>query len=389
MEVAEVASAAKVRSGPTAADSAVERELRDLAALFDGPESRERPRAEGAADIAARALEAALIARSPDLGASAALTRRIAATLGMRIGLRGLSLVKLGLATQVRDAGMIALPDHILRPDAPLAPEDWGLINRHPIVSADLCSELASLAALAEIVLCHHERWDGQGYPNGLSRDAIPVESRVIAVADAFTAIALGHSRRPGMGTEAALEQIGAGAGTQFDPAIADALASVNSLAAVTPIDEARPVEQLSSRRGPRFSPSGDEGDEGRSGLRDAIAGVQLVAALAPAQERLLAQLDAAGGLDSDLVAIIESDVGLTLAVLRDAQGHDEDAPSVSTVPQAVSVLGRDGVRASATSVPVSEFHWGTSRAGSVLQRFRIHALAVARAAASLSREAG
>ena len=134
MPTAEVASAAKVRSGPTAADSAVERELR-LAALFGGPESRERPRAEGAADIAARALEAALIARSPDLGASAALTRRIAATLGMRIGLRGLSLVKLGLATQVRDAGMIALPDHILRPDAPLAPEDWGLINRHPIVS--------------------------------------------------------------------------------------------------------------------------------------------------------------------------------------------------------------------------------------------------------------
>jgi len=393
-EVAEPATkrvATKRRSGeapepPTSTGSG--RSLRDLAAMFEGPERRERPRAEGPAAFAAQALQTAVLTRSPDLGASSALGRRIATTLGQRLGLRAASLAKLDLAVQVHDAGMIALPDRVLDPGQPLGPDDWELINRHPLTSADMCSEVAPLAAVAEIVLAHHERWDGQGYPNGLSRDAIPIESRIIAVADGFASMALGRPHRPGVGPEMALEQIAAGAGTQFDPAVVDALMSARS-PRPQPVEAPAPVGHLAARRAPRFTAGQEEEGSARFSMRDAIAGVQQIPALAPAQERLLVELDAPAGLDSDLVSAIESDVGLTLAVLRQAQGAGDGAPGAMTVPEAVSVLGREGVRAAATRVPVSEFHWGTTRAGGVLQRFRVHALAVARAAASLSREAG
>jgi putative nucleotidyltransferase with HDIG domain len=333
---------------------------------------------ESAAWVGA-ALEATLRARAPGVHASTPLVRQLAAKVGRELGLDDQTLALLDVAVCVRDVGMVALPDSVVLATSPLTPADWELVNRHPVIGEHLLEELFVVSSAAEIVRAHHERWDGGGYPDGRQGDAIPLLSRVIATCDAFVAIASDRPHRRGTGVEAALAQVYQESGTQFDPhtvdALAAALAGGRQKSPPVSANGADPVQSSawSTKGGPRD-------------LMSAISEFDVVPALAPAHEQLLAGIAAGNTTGGELVAAVESDTGLTVAVLRAAQTVTSRRP-IANVADAVAALGPAGVEAAVKPLPRAEFPWRTSEIEVLMHRSRVHAQAVARATDRIARE--
>ncbi|MDX6669029.1 MAG: hypothetical protein QOK04_2409 [Solirubrobacteraceae bacterium] len=339
---------------------------------------------QGPAEAAAGAFEAALRVRAPRFHAPTPLVRRLAAALGQRLGLDAAALVDLDLAVTVRDVGMIALPDTLVKSEKPLAAEDWELMNCHPVVGAEMVEQIPALTAVSEAVRFHHERWDGQGYPDGLEGEAIPLASRVIAASDAFVAMALDRPHRRGLGAEVALEQVIQASGSQLDPTVVDLL--VATIAGVDHPRRSAPPPNGRPRR-PAGRQDRAQRPPGALDLNEALEELDVGPALAPAHERLLAVVDTEDSSGGDLVAAVEDDVGLTVAVLRQAQSGERKR-RVTNISDAVAALGVEGVRGAVEGLPLSEFPWRSSPWAILLQSFRVHALGVSRAAVRLAREA-
>lgn len=123
----------------------------------------------------------------------------------------------------MHDVGKIGVPDAILRKNGPLTDEEWEFMRRHPAFGYRILAQVPYLRPAARIVLAHHERWDGQGYPRGLKGEQIPLGARIFAVCDAYDAIVSNRPYRGGQPPEAALHEILAGSGTQFDPKVVEA----------------------------------------------------------------------------------------------------------------------------------------------------------------------
>src|SRR5437870_5219621 len=102
-------------------------------------------------------------------------------------------------------------------------------MNCHPVVGAELVEQIPALMSVSEAIRFHHERWDGQGYPDGLRGDDIPLASRVIAATDAFVAMAMDRPHRRALGADLALEQVIQAGGSQLDPDVVDALVGLVS----------------------------------------------------------------------------------------------------------------------------------------------------------------
>ncbi len=169
-------------------------------------------------------LMAALSERAPDLDRHVRDVARLAVAVGERIGLEEQELLELGCAAQLHDVGKIAIPDAVLDKSAPLTDAEWKLMRSHTLVGDRIIRAAPMLSGVAQVVRSSHERWDGKGYPAGLAGEAIPLGSRIISVCDAFDAMT---SQRPYQGvmeTATALKELRAGAGTQFDPRVVDAL---------------------------------------------------------------------------------------------------------------------------------------------------------------------
>ncbi|MCU1600227.1 MAG: hypothetical protein JWO22_936, partial [Frankiales bacterium] len=124
----------------------------------------------------------------------------------------------------LHDVGKIGVPDAILRKPGPLTPEERAVMDKHPAIGHRIVSEAGFSPVVGEIVLTHHERWDGHGYPQGLSGTDIPLATRVFAVADALDAMTDDRVYRPGMPLEDAVIEVVRHSGTQFDPVAVDAL---------------------------------------------------------------------------------------------------------------------------------------------------------------------
>ncbi len=127
----------------------------------------------------------------------------------------------------LHDIGKLAVPDTVLNKRGPLAPREWRLIRRHPEIGYDILRDIDFLDRARCVVLYHHERWDGRGYPQQLSGAAIPLEARVFAVADALDAITSDRPYRAAASFRDAREELRRGAGSQFDPGVIDALDQV------------------------------------------------------------------------------------------------------------------------------------------------------------------
>jgi HD-GYP domain-containing protein (c-di-GMP phosphodiesterase class II) len=131
---------------------------------------------------------------------------------------------RVGLAALLHDLGKLALPSKILLKPDPLSTEEWVVIHRHPEIGAQMLSLAGgAFAELSRIVVAHHERWDGGGYPSGLARDVIPLEARILSVADAFDAMTLPRVYRQSLTCEEARTELKRCSGQQFDPLVVQA----------------------------------------------------------------------------------------------------------------------------------------------------------------------
>jgi putative nucleotidyltransferase with HDIG domain len=348
--------------------------------------SRMTPREDGnprAAVWVGAALESALRARAPGVYSSTPTVRQLAVKVGRELGLDAQSRSLLDLCVRVRDVGMIALPDEVVLATTPLSPEEWELMNRHPVVGAQLLDDLLVVAPAAEIVRAHHERWDGGGYPDGLAGDAIPLLSRVIATCDAFVAMARDRPYRRGLGSEVALEHVCQERGAQFDPRMVDALiAALGADDPDTALSSASTGEDVVTQVEPHGRRSTGSGHD----LASAIADFDVVPAFAPAYERIFAVTASETATGGEIVAAIESDTGLTIAILRRAQTVTGRRP-IANVADAVDALTRAEIEQAVESVPRAAFPWRTSPVEILLARSRTHAQAVARAATRIAGE--
>jgi len=142
------------------------------------------------------------------------LTTRLAASLGFEG--RALELVKRGAT--LHDIGKMGVPDEILRKNGPLTDEEWVQMRRHPDLAVQFLNGIAYLRESLDIPWCHHERWDGTGYPRGLAGTDIPLAARIFSVIDVYDAVTSERPYRQPLDHASAILLVHDGAGTQFDP---------------------------------------------------------------------------------------------------------------------------------------------------------------------------
>jgi HD-GYP domain-containing protein (c-di-GMP phosphodiesterase class II) len=146
----------------------------------------------------------------------------LAEPVARRLGWDGERIAALRFGAPLHDIGKISIRREVLAKPGPLTADEVAEIRAHPRAGAALVLPLRVARRALPYVLFHHERWDGEGYPSGLRAQSIPVEARVLAVADAFDAMTSPRPYRPALGTDHALAEVGACAGTQFDPRVAE-----------------------------------------------------------------------------------------------------------------------------------------------------------------------
>src|SRR5919112_6819227 len=174
------------------------------------------------------ALEAALIARDPDEAGHIERAAAYATALAAKVDPSLLDEPGTLAGFRLHDVGKIALPEATLNRRGPLTARDWKLLHKHPVLGAQMVAATRALEGAEGVVRCHHERWDGHGYPAKMPGEEIPLAARIFAVADAFDAITSNRAYRPGDSLAAARAAIRAGSGTQFDPQVVEALESLS-----------------------------------------------------------------------------------------------------------------------------------------------------------------
>lgn len=152
---------------------------------------------------------------------------KVAVEVGRRLGFKGQELEHIRYAALLHDVGKIGIPDGILLKPGKLLPEEFTMIQRHATIGRDLVARVPSLASIAPIILHHHERIDGSGYPAGLGGEAINLSSRIIGVVDAFDAMTTPRPYREPVSFEEALVELDRCAGTQFDQQVVSILSEV------------------------------------------------------------------------------------------------------------------------------------------------------------------
>lgn len=142
--------------------------------------------------------------------------------MGNKLQLSSQEISELRVASTMHDIGKIAVDISILNKPGKLSDIEWLEVKRHPEVGYRILNSITEFAHLAKIVLCHHERWDGTGYPKRIAGESIPLMARIIGVADAYDAMTVGRPYRDPLSFEAAKKELKDHRGTQFDPKIVD-----------------------------------------------------------------------------------------------------------------------------------------------------------------------
>ena len=176
-------------------------------------------------DATLEALAAALDARDTETGGHSSRVTVYTMDMAQHLGVEKASeeWTDIERAALLHDVGKIGISDAILNKAGPLTPEEWQEMRKHPSIGYEMLKDVEFLSNAAQIVYCHHERYDGRGYPEGLKGDAVPLGARVFAVADAFDAMTSNRPYRRALPVEKAREEILGNAGSQFDPKVVEA----------------------------------------------------------------------------------------------------------------------------------------------------------------------
>lgn len=165
-----------------------------------------------------QSLLAALAERDYITEGHARRLEKLCRAIGEKIALNSNHLADLALLAQVHDLGKVGIPDHILFKPGPLTDEEWEIMRGHPEKGYRIASSSPDLVGIADLILKHHERWDGSGYPLQLAGKEIPVECRILAIVDAFDAMTNQRPYNKTKSVEEAITEIENNAGSQFDP---------------------------------------------------------------------------------------------------------------------------------------------------------------------------
>ena len=166
----------------------------------------------------------AIEARDPYTKSHSENVARYAVGIAETMGLCADEIGVMRRAALIQDIGMIGVPDAILRKPGTLTDEEHSIMAQHPRIGVHILQQMRFLERETPIVRHHHERWDGKGYPSGISGAAIPIGARVLAAADALDSITAGRSHRCPRGLAEAIDIFRQGAGSQFDPEVVEAL---------------------------------------------------------------------------------------------------------------------------------------------------------------------
>jgi len=170
-------------------------------------------------------LSAAIEARDPYAKGHSSRVTVFAQAMARRIGLEKERVSILRLGALLHDVGKLAVPSSVLLKRGPLTEAEIGQMRRHPAAGARMLETLGAPATILPVVLHHHERWDGAGYPAGRRGDEIPLEARVLCIVDSFDAMTSTRPYRAPRRPDEAWEELQRCAGTQFDPELVEAFA--------------------------------------------------------------------------------------------------------------------------------------------------------------------
>ena len=148
-----------------------------------------------------------------------------AQAMARRVGLDKERIYVLRLGALLHDVGKLAVPSSVLLKSGPLTEDEFGQMRRHPAAGARMLLTLGAPPTILPVVLHHHERWDGSGYPAGQKGDEIPLEARMLCIADSFDAMTSTRPYRAPKRPREAMDELERCAGTQFDPELVDAFA--------------------------------------------------------------------------------------------------------------------------------------------------------------------
>jgi putative nucleotidyltransferase with HDIG domain len=148
--------------------------------------------------------------------------------LARAMGLADEALAQIRRGALLHDIGKMGVPDGILLKPSPLTDDEWLLMKRHPSMAYEMLASVTYLRPALDIPYCHHEKWDGTGYPRGLKRDEIPLGARIFAVVDVWDALTSDRPYRKAWSKQQALEYIRLQSGKHFDPQAVEAFLDLN-----------------------------------------------------------------------------------------------------------------------------------------------------------------
>jgi putative nucleotidyltransferase with HDIG domain len=193
------------------------------------------------------ALLAAVAAKDPYTSEHAQKVAELSETIAGKMGLDKHSMTNLRYASLLHDIGKIGVPTYVLGKEERLEKEELEVIRRHPEISAQIIKPVSFLQRIMPIVRHHHENVDGAGYPDGLKGGEIPLESRILAVADAYDAMTSNRPYRDAITQDRALTLIAERAGTQFDPEVVTIFTEIIRAASAPAANRALAPETLAS----------------------------------------------------------------------------------------------------------------------------------------------
>ena len=191
------------------------------------------------------ALAATIEARDPYTYGHSRKVSYYAVTIAEALGLPSEKVAIVSAAALLHDIGKVGIPDEVLNKADKLSVQEWELIKSHPKLSATIVGHVPSLTPCLPAILHHQERWDGTGYPSGLKGEFIPLEARILSVADAFDAMTSPRPYRGPMSYREALEELKRCSGSQFDPKLVEAFLPIALATAPEELGVGEPLDSL------------------------------------------------------------------------------------------------------------------------------------------------